>query len=206
MDAWGYGERVSEQRRATLAAPSSFESLIQMVKEDARDVQARAQPGYDRGLTDCLQPIFTFELPNTGDALFNGPWGYRAQYWISPGSGLAANAMLLAALTPTLLSAVDTAAQPDLAKMDLCASLSAASAKIWIRESTSVLIDAQADLDVERWVRAAENGIELARWGLVAPEATKYEVKGALLDPCGHEIVPSRKIRRHYDIHHYGYS
>ena len=44
------------------------------------------------------QPIFTLELKGSGDALFNGPFGYRAQYLLGPNIGLAANAALLAAL------------------------------------------------------------------------------------------------------------
>jgi hypothetical protein len=31
-------------------------------------------------------------------------------------------------------------------------------------------------------------------------------VKGALLDAFGHEHVPSGKLRRHQDIHHYGFA
>jgi hypothetical protein len=204
--AWKYTDGVSDDRRATLAGPGSFDEVIRLVFDDARVIRARAQSGSDRGLTDCVQPIFTLELPNTGDALFNGPWGYRAQYWVSPGQGLAANCMLLAALTPKLLGAMNTREEQSLAKLDVCASLHAASAKIWIQEVPSLLINPTADLDVERWALEARNGVELARWGLSAPQVTKFEVKGALMDPYGNEVVPVRKVRRHYDIHHYGFS
>jgi hypothetical protein len=203
---WKYTDRVPEERRVNLAAPGSFEELVQRVVADARAIRAYASRGSDRGLTDCLQPIFTFELPETGDSLFNGHWGYRAQYWIRPSHGLAANRDLLASLAPKLLGAVDINAAPDLAKLDICASLSAASAKIWIRESLSLLGDPTPDLAIERWATEASHGVELARFGLAAPMATKFEIKGALLDPYGNEVVPARKIRRHVDIHHYGFS
>lgn len=206
LAAWRYTDRVDEARRTALAAPGSFHEIIRLVSEDAREIRARSETGRDRGLTDCVQPIFTLELPTTGDLLFNGPWGYRAQYWVSAGHGLAANAALLAALAPKLLGAVDTKVAPGLAKIDLCASLHAASAKIWIREIPSLLVDPTADLDVERWVLEARRGVELARWGLAAPPVTQFEVKGALIDPYGNEVVPLRKLRRHYDIHHYGFS
>jgi hypothetical protein len=205
-DGWNYVAGFSVERREALAAAGSFEDLIRLVRDDAHEIKARAQPGSDRGLTDCIQPIFTFDLPNTGDALFNGPWGYRAEYWISPEQGLAANTRLLAMLTPKLLGAIDLDASPDFAKIDVCASLHAASAKIWIREGLSILSDPVAELAVDRWLRAARNGVELARLGLSAPQATKFEVKGALIDPYGNEVVPARKIRRHYDIYHYGFS
>ena len=78
---WKYTDLVSETRRAALAAPGSFEELVRLVTEDARDIRAQARRGMDPGLTGCIQAIFSLELPDTGDALFNGPWGYRAQYW-----------------------------------------------------------------------------------------------------------------------------
>jgi hypothetical protein len=114
--------------------------------------------------------------------------------------------LLLAALTPTLLGSINITDSPDLAGFDLCASLHAASAKIWIAESPSALLNPTADLAVERWGDEANRGVELARFGVSAPEASRFEVKGALLDPYGHEVVPSRKVRRHYDIYRYGYS
>jgi len=193
-------------RRSALAAPGSFEETVRFVRDDVRDVRVRVEPGRDPGLTDCVQPVFTFELPNAGDALFNGPWGYRAQYWVSPGYGLGANTNLLSALAPKLLGAMDARAEPRLAKIDVCASLLAASSKIWIQEIPSILINPPIDLEVERWVVEAQQGVELARWGLAAPVVTRFEVKGALIDPYGNEVVPLRKLRRHYDIHHYGFS
>jgi len=206
LAAWKYTDRVDEARRAALANTGSFDEMVRFVSDDAREIRARSETGRDRGLTDCIQPIFTLELPNAGDPLFNGPWGYRAQYWVSAGHGLAGNSALLAALAPRLLGAMDTRAEPRLAKIDVCASLHAASAKIWIQEIPSLLIDPTADLNVERWVFEARNGVELARWGLAAPLVTKFEVKGALIDPYGNEVVPLRKVRRHYEIHHYGFS
>lgn len=203
---WRYTQRVAQARRAALAAPGSYEEVVRLVKDDVCGIRVAARPGKDAGLTHCVQPIFVVELPNTGDVLFNGPWGYRAQYWSAPEKGLAANALLLAALAPKLLGAVDPVAVPELKKIDVCASLSAASAKIWIQELPSLLANPTVDLDVSRWALEAGNGNELARWGLSAPEVSRFEVKGALIDPYGNEVVPSRKIRRHYDIFHYGFS
>lgn len=203
---WKYADSVSQTRRDALAQPGSYEELVRLVTADAREIRVYALPGHDRGLIHCIQPVFEFELPNTGDALFNGPWGYRAQYWASPWQGLAANGRLLASLAPKLLGAVDIAAAPDLAKINVCTSLYAASAKIWIQEIPSLLLQPTVDLDIERWATEATRGVELARWGISAPCVTKFQVKGALLDPYNNEIVPTRKIKRHHDIHHYGFS
>ncbi len=203
---WKYTDSVPEARRAALAGPGSYERMIRLVVEDARVVGTRAQPGMDPGLTDCVQPIFTLEFANTGDALFNGPFGYRAQYWAGAETGLAGNAALLAALAPKLLGSVDPTTVPELAKIDVCASVAAASAKIWIMEIPSLLMNPTRDLTVERWVAEADRGVELARWGLCAPVVSRFEVKGGLIDAYGNEVVPSRKIRRHFDIYHYGFS
>ncbi len=62
------------------------------------------------------------------------------------------------------------------------------------------------DLEIDRWVSEAANGVQLAHWGLAAPLVSWFEVKGALVDPYGNEVVPYRKIRRHYEIFHYGFS
>lgn len=202
---WKYTDRVSEERRKKLASPGSFDALVQRVVEDFRVIRAYACAGADRGLTDCLQPIFLLDLPDTGDALFNGPYGYRAQYWLHPFKGLAANRALLDALTPKLMAAISPAESPNLGKFNVCASLAASSAKIWIQESSS-LSDTDRDLAVESWVEEANRGVELARLGLSAPTKARFEVKGALLDPYGNEVVPAKKVLRHFDIHNYGFS
>lgn len=204
--AWLFTENIGADRQAALALPTSFEELVELAKDDISQIRLRIEPGRDPGLTDCLQPIFSFELPKVGDRLFNGPYGYRAQYWHGPYEGLRANAFLITTLTYKLLAAVDPHADPRIAKIDLCASLRATSAKFWIQEIPSLLANPTDDLNVEPWRTKAQHGVQLARWGVCAPEVTRFDVKGALLDPHGNEVVPSRKIARHYDIHHYGFS
>lgn len=202
---WLYEDHIDEPRRNELARVGSYDALVPMVVDDLTDAVVRSAPGRDKGLTHCIQPIFSFDLPTTGDALFNGPYGYRAQYWIDPHRGLAANSSLIAAITPKLLAALSRVHDADLERINVCASLSAASAKIWIRES-SILAAPTRDLRVRPWIDRAEEGVELARLGLMAPTQTKFEVKGALIDPYGHEVVPIGKTTRHYQIHRYGFS
>jgi hypothetical protein len=203
---WGYAASVSSERKAALGVPASFEELVVLAVADIYRIRARVEPGRDPGLEHCLQPVFSFELPNTGDRLFNGPCGYRAQYLHSASRGLASNEALVLALTPKLLAAVNAAAEPAFAKFDVCVSLRAVSAKFWIQEIPSLLVSPTEDLEVQPWLSEAQRGVQLARWGICAPEVTRFNVKGALLDPYGNEVVPSKKIGRHYDIHHYGFS
>jgi len=202
---WFYLETVDEERRADLSRFGSFESLVASVVEDADVIRAISYAGQDDGLRGSQQPWFFLDLPKTGDALFNGPHGYRAQYWRSPWQGLEANAYLIASLLPKLLAAIDISTDPKLAEIDVTASLKAVSAKVWIREARST-VGANRDLLVEPWRSSAAQGVELAKLGLAAPRCSKYEVKGALLDSFGNERVPASKVRRHHDIHRYGFS
>lgn len=205
VTGWAYSDRVSETRRIALASTGSFGVLLEQVVADATNIRVRVESGHAKGLQHCIRPLFNLDLPKTGDALYNGPFGYRAQYWIGPEQGLAANAALLAALASKLLGALDTCTDPNLSRIDVCAAIAATSAKIWIREGL-LLTAPSADLNVSRWADNASKGIALAQLGLMAPETEKFEVKGAFIDPYGHEVVPVDKIRRHFQIHHYGFS
>jgi len=203
---WKYTDRVSLARRELLAQAGSFERLASLVAEDAEITFVRSKPGQDRGLTHCIQPIFAVQLRKTGDAIFNGPYGYRAQYWQAPEHGLSGNAFLLAKLAPKLLASLESNPIADLNTIDVGASLSAASAKFWIQETGPILANSTRDLAVERWVTNADAGAQFAVLGLCAPVVSKFEVKGALMSPEGHEVVPKRKIRRHHDIFEFGFT
>jgi len=205
-DGWTYTDRVSPARREALARPGSFERLVALVCADARISGVRAKPGYAPGLTDCVQAVFALELSATGDALFNGPFGYRAQYWKSPECGLAANALLLAALTPMLLASLEKSPVSDLTKIDVSASLAAVSAKLWIKETGAVFASSDRDLAVDRWTSRADSGAQLAVLGLCAPVVSAFEIKSALISATGHEVVPKHKIRRHHEISEFGFS
>ncbi len=203
---WLYEDTVNADRQLALASPASFDELVVLAVAEITNIRFRIEPGRARGLAHCLQPVFAFDLPTVGDALFNGPAGYRAQYWRGPMEGLEANARLITAVTRKLLIAIDLQADPNLDQVDVCTSLRATSAKFWIQEIPSLLVSPTADLKVEPWRTEAFRGVQLARWGLSAPEVSRFEIKGALTDPHGNEVVPCQKIIRHFDLHHYGFS
>jgi hypothetical protein len=107
LSHWKYSAAVSEERRSRLEDAGSFSELIQRAAADARNITVQIKTGRAESLKDCHQPVFLVELPETADALFNGPFGYRAQYWESPGNGLAANCALIQALKRKLLRAFE---------------------------------------------------------------------------------------------------
>ncbi len=63
--AWKYCGSVPSGRQTVLATPGSFEDLVALAVTDITGVRARIEPGRDRGLEHCLQPVFSFDLPNT---------------------------------------------------------------------------------------------------------------------------------------------
>ena len=203
---WKYTENIEEARRKSLTFCDSFDELVSLVSEDISNVTVKVKPGKDTSLISCVQPIFTFELPKFGDAIFNGPYGYRAQYFLSPCNGLEANCKLINALSSKLLGAVTTSTEEKLCRISVPNSLFAASAKFWFNESPDFLHNLSVDLDIERWAKEAEKGCELAKWGLCAPKVTTFEIKGALIDPNGNEVVPNGKILRHHQIHNFGFT
>jgi hypothetical protein len=142
---WLYTDSFPTKRQATLAAPSTFGELVELATAEISKVRVRVDPGRDPARTDCLQPVFSFELPTVGDRLFNGPYGYRAQYWRGPLDRLKANALLIDALAPKLLAIIDQKAESNFSKIDVCASLRALSAKFWIQEILSLLANPTVD-------------------------------------------------------------
>jgi hypothetical protein len=202
---WSYSNSFSAERRAALDRYESFDALLAAVVADVQFVGAWPKPGVHETLTHCTQPVFSIKLPRTGDALFNGPCGYRAQYWHSPARGLAANAELIEALWPVLRDALTPEQRTSLTAIDLYTALHAASAKVWVVES-SAYNDPPRDLAVERWLLAADAGNDSARKGLYAPDDGRFEVKGALFDAHRQEVVPRDKVLRHHAIHDYGFT
>jgi hypothetical protein len=82
----------------------------------------------------------------------------------------------------------------------------AASAKLWFQEEDFPFANPTRDLDVMPWRRAVHGGKDKAVWGLCAPEGDGFEIKGALINQLGQEIVPASKVLRHHEIPKYGFS
>src|SRR5262245_3916590 len=98
LEEWRYTEDVPHVRREKHLMAGSFERMIELVAEDASKISTRLKPNESKRLPESRQVVFSFSLPNVGDAFFNGPYGYRAQYYLSAARGLAANAQLISSM------------------------------------------------------------------------------------------------------------
>lgn len=185
----------------------TFADVVLRITDSLRSVRAASKKGQAKGLEHCIQPVFDLEVsPEAYDSFFNSPSGYRARYLRDPFEGLTANHVLINALLNRLLDDAKLSIDQDLKRIDIRTSLRALSSKVWIYEGTFNFDAPTVDLSVGSWAEEAFNGERRAKWGLCAPEGTRLQVKGALLDPKGHEIVPRGKTLRHVDIHKYGFS
>lgn len=202
---WDYAAHIDPHRIARLRECPTFERLVDAIVTEAKVLSVKHQRGRDPTLAGAVQAVAAIELPDTGDLLFNSERGYRGAYWRAPAVGLAANMALIEALRPKLKTALQTASPIELDATTAMRSFEAVSAKVWPDEGAFDWIDCRC-LVVERWISAANRGELRARWGLMAPAVTRFEVKGALFDPHGNEIVPAAKASRHFEIHLYGWS
>lgn len=202
---WKFAEHFPDERRARLESIRSFDEVVVFVARDMRSVVVSSCRGRDPGLTECVRPVFTVEVPNSFDAFFNSPAGYRAQFLADADLGQAANSRLIHELLGELMNSIAGTAAEELSGIDIKSSLLAASAKVWVHEDDFPFQRLTCDLAVEPWLKASSQYLK-AKWGLCAPQHAKMQIKGAFIDPWGNEVVPKGKIKRRFEIHDYGFS
>jgi hypothetical protein len=193
------------------------------VASEGRVVDFRVEPANDASLKGCHRPEFQLQVPiEIGDAFFNSPSGYRAQYLLGPMNGQRQNQSMILFLEERLISFAreqGSAIWPNVE--DVRTSLRACSAKVWLSEG-GMLFGRQLveEIQVPEWIARAREASgafqsgeapnppeqEIAIWGVRAARDTIIEVKGAYLDEARNELVPRRKVLRSYHIHRYGYS
>ena len=204
---WKFAEEFDVARREALSSIDCFPAVVELVVNSLCQVHLKPCRGRESSLEACVQPVFSLSLSDQAfDAFFNSPHGYRGQFLSSPNLGLAANLALIEALLPALLLHASRVRVAELESIDLRASLQAASCKVWVHEDDFPFQSLTQDLAVEPWIREAAQGEKKALWGLCAPSHARIEVKGALLDPAGNEVVPRTKIARRYEIQRFGFT
>ncbi|WP_411886422.1 hypothetical protein [Polaromonas sp. YR568] len=208
---WKFSPSFDTARRDRLLAISDFSQVIELVEQSATGIQLESCKGRDPELQDCVQPVFTLDVSDEAfDAFFNSAAGYRACYLQGGNLGLVANLLLIESLVDRLCDMAGYSCIAELASINIRTSLLATSAKVWVHEDDFPFQSPTTDLAVEAWIRAAaskdENVKKKASWGLCAPKGSRLQVKGALLDPLGNEVVPRKKVLRRHEIQCLGFS
>jgi hypothetical protein len=206
-ELWKFAPTFNRSRSNELRQIADFNDVVSLLTRSVSAIHVSACPGRDAELKSCVQPVFTLSVSEGAfDAFFNSPVGYRACYLRGANAGLSANLALIETLLDRLLDKAALAGVLELEAIDVRTSLLATSCKVWVDEDDFPFQNLTEDLAIDAWVHAAASGVEKASWGLCAPKGTRIQVKGALLDPCGNEIVPGKKILRRHEIQRYGFS
>jgi hypothetical protein len=203
-DEWDTS-KLPDSRRAYLDHGLSFEDITAATLSEAQVRKNWIRPYEDapEGYENYRQVCFRVRIGHKNcDLIYNAPDGLRGRYWQSPDKGFLATRLLIDALKPKLLEF--TKVNPLSADIDeVCASLDAPSAKVWVRENISY---AGPKLRIRRWeaneIILGSKG-RLWRWTAYEDE---IDVKGALLGPAGNEAIPDGKRDRSCQIHHNGFT
>lgn len=105
---WSFGEvaKADVARSKRLQTAPTFETIVAQVRAALSD--AIANKHFRCGVDFYLghqRAIFQFRIrQDLYDRFFNSRTGYRAQYWISPERGQAANTECLQALSPAIMA------------------------------------------------------------------------------------------------------
>lgn len=206
-DLWKFATGFDPIRQNHLSTFSDFAQIITLLCNSIESIIVEPCKGVDAELRNCVQPVFTLNVSEEAfDAFFNSPAGYRACYLLDPNVGLTANLALVGALFEQLVGVATSQSIAELASIDLRTSLLATSCKVWVHEDDFPFQSLTTDLAVNAWLEAASAGEKKAKWGLCAPKGTRIQIKGALIDPWGNEVVPRKKALRRYEIQRFGFS
>ena len=207
-------------RRAYLDSGRSFEEIARSGAVEAKVLKLWSERYRDRPKNvsnGARQVCFRVQVSKqTYDLLYNAPDGIRGRYWQDPCAGDLATRSLISCLEPILLGFAERnpsvgAASDVIGLQEVCASLRAKSAKVWVREkddagNTKIAPNSGPQLKVHRWEQnEALIGSKgpLWRW---TPCDDEIEIKGAILDAMGMEHIPEIKRDRSLQIHQYGFT
>jgi hypothetical protein len=196
-----YHKSLGADRIAILTGALSFDDVVEMIYRATISGYLFERASSTR-LKGLRRASFLLEVPQeTYDLFFNSLFGYRAQYAISPESGMLANRKLIDRLAGRLIEYASS--HESASAHDMTTSLAATDAKVWILESEveAQMWSADPAIHYQPWESATKNGA-----GLLAPIGSKLEVKGGWLDPSGRVQRDPSKATRGDDIHAVGYS
>jgi hypothetical protein len=197
LASWKFSSAVPRDRAAKLLSWQSFDDIVQQLST-CQITPMWWEPAIAPRLKEKGCNRASFELtvvPDTYDAFFNAPVGYRGQFARSEAHGDAANRQLLEALFLRLL---EVAAKDPTANLKfVTASLRGKQAKIWIDETEveEQLSDPNPSIDFPAW-----DFYERGGQGLRAPRGTRLQVKGGWVSATGEEVLNTPKNQRSGNI------
>jgi hypothetical protein len=201
MPLWSFAPEVDPARVSKLLALADFDQVLALL-ESVDVVAFRWKDFENERLRGCYRAEYALRFDqDTYDAIFNAPVGLCAQYARSPTHGDAANRRVITMLASRLLTFSDALHVARRSQIEW--SLSGSQAKVWIdeAEAESQLGAVQAQILYKPWQTNSETGV-----GLLAPRATRLEVKGGWVDSDGTVVLDPVKYTRNEDIHREGYS
>ncbi len=209
-DSWKFSGKISGDRLALLMNPPPFEQIVNRLVSSCSIASYEVTPGRKQEVVGARQAEFRIEVApeqrEIVDLFFNSSEGIRAQYFRSPDIGDEKNDYVIHELAPKLLEAAETYPASYMTLDDVSTSLNSRSKKIWIAEDDNAQWTFNALL-VERWVEAANKGINNAMRGTAAVANDALEVKGAFIElGTNTERIPFDKLKRSEEIFNYGYS
>jgi hypothetical protein len=212
---WDFTSAVPEERQRFLLSIPHFAAVLEHVGKGVV-VSFAVEPRHNPPCEGAHRAVFRLRVaPAAYDAFFNSPVGYRAQYCISVENGERHNRELIDLLTRPCLDFAQRKAPSTFGDRLIRASLAGQQAKIWIDEADLNRLEG-AHISFPRWTTKAAAAAEgswadmaarsKAESGILAPEGTHLEIKGAWILPDGAECRDPTKEHRSREIHDYGFS
>lgn len=209
-DEWRLSPAICCERRRRLMSGMPYEDIVDRIVSQAEIVCHKRQRSSNHSGSRFYVRLRV--RPETVDLFHNSHCGYRAQYYDTPEKGECANRYLIDHLMPRLRVILredwKRTCPPDWVE----ASLSAQSAKVWIRQGRWLRRNAIVDrnLCIVRWSAGLNNGNDrhrkLARWAILTPIETMLVVKGGWLDNAGLPIAGCRKPCRSQELYQRGFT
>lgn len=212
VPSWTYVGTATEERRKELASPREFADIVATIKQQMavvcfhREFRQRDH-SYSRAAFCAVIGTALF------DEFFNSASGYRGAYFESPKMGLAANRLLIDALSPDFVSwALASPREADKAWIE--ESLALPTAKAWLAEDNA----AQCAECAGEWSASHVSELEIvngrwelssqthALWGRQAPHFSKIRVFGGFLNEKHHEWAANHKHDRAQQISEHGWT
>jgi hypothetical protein len=181
---------VSRARRERLLGNTSFKSIVARTSSEARLVRVSRQAGTDRKHLGRHRYVVTLAVaPSTIDLWHNSRGSIRAQYYLSPKLGDAANAYAVAILGALAGRLFQNDSRRRRHWPDAATSICHAQARVWIYQGLWLWHAKRTDrlLRASGWRVITENSAKrerkLMNWGMLVPKnETKIVLKGQWLN------------------------